>query len=73
MLNFWQSAGRWAIDGVNERAKVIDQEPLLDNALDPYVFVKEAYFQQQLYRIHDGNPPLEEDEELLEEFLDEIE
>lgn len=73
LLNFWQRAGRWALDGVNDRSKLIEQEALLDNALDPYVFVKEAYFQQQRFRFYDGNPPLEDDDEFLEEFLDEIE
>ncbi|WP_417586007.1 VacJ family lipoprotein [Nitrincola sp.] len=73
-LNLWQKAAHWALDGLSTRAKLVDQEPILDNSLDPYVFVKEGYYQYIAYNLYDGNPPIEEDDdELLEEYLDEIE
>lgn len=73
LFNFWQRAGLWALDGLSVRSKLIDQEALLDNALDPYVFTKEAYFQYVEYQLYDGNlPEKEEEDDLLEEYLDEI-
>ncbi|TKB55552.1 VacJ family lipoprotein [Ferrimonas aestuarii] len=72
-FTFWQSAARWALDGLSTRSKLIGQEAILDNSLDPYSFVKEGYYQYVAYSIYDGNPPIQEDdEELLEEYLDEL-
>ncbi len=42
---------------VNERA---DDDPLArvrEKAIDPYLFVREAYLERRQYLIHDGNPP----------------
>lgn len=59
---------------LDSRAAAIDQERLLDNALDPYTFVKEAYFQYMDYKVYDGNvPSKQDDDELLEEYLLELE
>jgi phospholipid-binding lipoprotein MlaA len=42
---------------VNLRARAIDAESFLNSAYDPYVFLRDAYRQQRLYDIYDGNPP----------------
>jgi phospholipid-binding lipoprotein MlaA len=60
------------IKAVYTRADLIQTEQLLYDSIDSYSFVKEAYYQNQNFKIHDGNPPLEEEEEFSEEFLDEI-
>ncbi|MDQ6647226.1 MAG: VacJ family lipoprotein [Pseudomonadota bacterium] len=39
------------------RARAIDAEGFLQSAYDPYVFIRDAYRQQRLYEIYDGNPP----------------
>ncbi len=39
------------------RARAIDAEGFLQSAYDPYVFIRDAYRQQTLYQIYDGNPP----------------
>lgn len=44
---------------VTLRSRGIDAESFLDSAYDPYVFVRDAYRQQRLYQIYDGNPPAE--------------
>lgn len=41
------------------RARAIDAEGFLQSAYDPYVFIRDAYRQQRLYQIYDGNPPVE--------------
>ncbi|HEY8585774.1 MAG TPA: VacJ family lipoprotein [Rhodanobacter sp.] len=44
---------------VTIRSRAIDAESFLQSAYDPYVFIRDAYRQQRLYKIYDGNPPLE--------------
>ncbi|WP_266157423.1 MlaA family lipoprotein [Dyella silvatica] len=42
---------------VTLRARAIDAESFLQSAYDPYAFLRDAYRQQRLYMIYDGNPP----------------
>jgi phospholipid-binding lipoprotein MlaA len=73
-LTMWQSALKWGLNSLHNRAEAIDRERLLDNALDPYAFVKDAYFQHVDYKVYDGNvPTTQEDDELLDEFMEELE
>lgn len=44
---------------VTIRSRAIDAESFLQSAYDPYVFIRDAYRQQRLYKIYDGNPPVE--------------
>jgi phospholipid-binding lipoprotein MlaA len=44
---------------ITVRARAIDAESYLKSAYDPYVFIRDAYRQQRLYEIYDGNPPAE--------------
>ena len=39
------------------RSRAIDAESFLQSAYDPYVFIRDAYRQQRLYKLYDGNPP----------------
>lgn len=49
-----------SVDIVDTRARLIPAIRLRDQtALDPYVFTREAYFQQRLNLIYDGDPPLQ--------------
>jgi phospholipid-binding lipoprotein MlaA len=60
------------VDIVDTRARLTPAIKLRDEmAFDPYIFTREAYLQQRLNLIHDGNPPLQEleDLDLLEEEL----
>lgn len=43
---------------VTLRSRGIDAESFLQSAYDPYVFIRDAYRQQRLYKIYDGNPPM---------------
>ncbi len=76
LLGFWPSLTRWAIEGMETRIQLIEQEDMLNEAIDPYIFVKNAYFQNMEYKVFDGNPPEKvnkEEEADLEDFLDEFE
>ena len=42
---------------VTLRARAIDAEGYLKSAYDPYVFLRDAYRQQRIYELYDGNPP----------------
>ena len=48
-----------ALYAVNRRAELTDAIEVRDQALDPYVFTREAYRQRREFLIHDANPPLD--------------
>ncbi|WP_125564103.1 MlaA family lipoprotein [Pseudoalteromonas rubra] len=63
----------FALRAVEARASLMSQEKLLNESLDPYIFFKDVYLQRQLYELHDGNPPIEEEpEEFDEDFLENL-
>ena len=41
-------------------------------AVEPYLFTREAYLHRRNFLIHDGNPPVEDDE-FLDEIFDDLE
>lgn len=43
---------------IDKRKRLLELDPLLEEALDEYVFVRDAYLQRRNYLVHDGNPPL---------------
>jgi phospholipid-binding lipoprotein MlaA len=63
----------FALKAVEARASLMSQEGLLNDSLDPYLFIKDIYFQRQLYELHDGNPPIKaEPEDFDEDFLESL-
>ena len=67
---------RWAVELLEARASLMEQEQQLDASLDPYAFVKSAYFQNKEFRVTDGKSSEnddfdEEDFEAFEDFLNE--
>ncbi|BBN81144.1 hypothetical protein PA25_11290 [Pseudoalteromonas sp. A25] len=68
-----QTIGLFAIKVLEARASLMAQEKLLEESLDPYIFVKDVYFQRQLYELYDGNPPIkEEPTDFDEDFLENL-
>jgi phospholipid-binding lipoprotein MlaA len=49
---------------INTRARLLGTDSAIENALDPYLFVRDAYLQRREFLIYDGQPP----EEDLEDF-----
>lgn len=45
------------LEGIDTRAQLLDLQKQIDNAYDPYVFVRDAYLQHRQFLIFDGNPP----------------
>ena len=61
---------RFAVTALEGRAALIDQEGQLEQSLDPYSFVKNAYFQNLEYRVTDGKSG---EKVIKQEELDEFE
>jgi phospholipid-binding lipoprotein MlaA len=56
-----------ALNAINTRANLLDASRIVEEAaLDPYSFVREAYRQNRIYKIYDGNPPIKVEEENLD-------
>jgi phospholipid-binding lipoprotein MlaA len=48
---------------VSLRADLLEASKILETAaLDPYVFVRDAYLQRRRNLVYDGNPPPDEDD-----------
>ena len=65
---------RWYGTGlrlVNTRARLLDLDEVLELQPDKYLFLRETYRQQREAAIYDGAPPVEDDDDLLDELLDE--
>jgi phospholipid-binding lipoprotein MlaA len=72
LLSVPESIIKLGVKAIYTRADLLQQESMINSSTDSYIFVKEVYFQNQNFKIHDGNPPLEEEEEFDDAFLDEI-
>jgi phospholipid-binding lipoprotein MlaA len=83
-FNFWQNAAVWGLNGLSVREGLMGQEILIDQSLDPYTFVKEAYLQYEEFKFNNNTESSDEfiklkqqqsqqqTEEDLSGFLDEI-
>ena len=83
-LTVWQSGVVWGINGLSLRGSFLGQEILIDQSLDPYTFVKEAYIQSELFNANKNNDISndfielneeslqQQDDEDLSDFMDEI-
>lgn len=83
-LSFGEEFALDTLDGLDARESLLGQEVLLEQSLDPYLFVKDAYIQYQAFQFNGSdsgeNQLLEQDSEFLEEeddfdfdeFMDEI-
>jgi len=84
-LSFEQEVGIDVLDGLDKRESLLGQEPLLEQSLDPYLFVKDSYIQYEAFKFYANGEDMklfmqenatsaEEDLEIdLDEFMDEIE
>jgi phospholipid-binding lipoprotein MlaA len=77
----WYDAGNeryfsLAVYLVDKRAGLLQLDRLVNEAYDPYAFVRDAYLQRRQYAVHDGDVPeeqLEDDSDWAEEALREDE
>lgn len=55
---------------INLRANLLSYDELLEGSADPYVTMRETFLQNLKFRIYDGDPPVEDDDEFYDEFLE---
>ena len=55
---------------IDLRYRLLTASRFLEDSTDPYITTRESYLQNRVYEIHDGDPPVEEDD-LFDEFFDE--
>ncbi|WBM71816.1 phospholipid-binding lipoprotein MlaA [Buttiauxella sp. WJP83] len=53
-LTWWMSLGKWTLEGIETRAQLLDSEGLLKQSSDPYILVREAYFQRHDFQANGG-------------------
>ncbi|WP_115719154.1 MlaA family lipoprotein [Gallaecimonas mangrovi] len=72
LLNFTEKAIRWGIEGIDDRAKLIPQEGLINQSVDPYSFIREAYFQKEYFdTFGQPMPQPKQDDFDIDKYLDE--
>lgn len=62
--------GLWIIRGIDTRARYLDQDAELNNAFDPYVLMRDVWWQNRQYQIYDGDPPMMDYDLYLEDDLE---
>jgi phospholipid-binding lipoprotein MlaA len=73
LLNFWAGLGKWALEGMESRAALVNQEVMLENSPDPYALTRDAYLQRQDFKAEIEVEEYNEDEEAyLDEYLEEF-
>ena len=72
---WYVNAVHFALSGIHARAALIEQEGLVDNAIDPYVQTRDFYLMYQQGQVNKAmgiDAPVLKEENLDDEFLDEI-
>ncbi len=59
------------LDLLDKRAGLLEFDSQLEDSIDEYAFVRDAYLQNRQFRVYDGNPPEDEEDWLDEECLEE--
>lgn len=75
---FWSWVGgpwslvKYGVQAVDKRSKTLDQTELLNQAQDPYVTFREAYYQNLEFKVNDGKVKESSQKELSDDVLKEI-
>jgi len=64
----WVTYGIWGVYLVNTRADLLSLDDTIQQAFDPYVFIRDAYLQHRAYLISDGK--VTDDEPLVDPDAD---
>lgn len=59
--------GLWMFRGIDTRARYLDQDSELKSAYDPYVLMRDVWWQNRQYQIYDGDPPMRDYDLYLED------
>jgi phospholipid-binding lipoprotein MlaA len=69
--NNYVSYSLWGLGVLDARYRLLPQDKLLDEAYDPYAFLRNAYLQRREYLVHDGKLTDEQRRQQEQEQLDE--
>lgn len=53
-LTFWMSISKWVIESIETRAHLLDTDGLLRHSSNPYIIMREAYFQHHDFIANDA-------------------
>ncbi|ELN2736486.1 TPA: phospholipid-binding lipoprotein MlaA [Pluralibacter gergoviae] len=59
-LTLPMTIGKWMVEGIETRAQLLDSDGLLKQSSDPYIMVREAYFQKHDFIANGGKVSTEE-------------
>ncbi|MDD5867775.1 MAG: VacJ family lipoprotein [Succinatimonas sp.] len=71
-FNVWTSAALHVVEAIDIRARLIDQEELIDKSVDPYAQMRQIYLMYQEGQVNPEASMEVKKDENVEEFLDEI-
>ncbi|MGL4205440.1 MAG: MlaA family lipoprotein, partial [Aeromonadaceae bacterium] len=75
-MTFAMRATHWVVSGLDSRSRLVDQEAVLDNSLDPYLSSKDFYLQYEEAKVQEGRAPShssgQSDDAELDRYMDEI-
>jgi len=63
LLNFWPSAGLFAVEAVDTRYRLLSTDAVLDAAYDRYAFIRNAYLQRRQFMVTGSSASKEEEDE----------
>lgn len=69
-LTFWMSAGKWMLEGIETRSQLLDSDGLIRNSPDPYIFMREAYFQHNDFKATGDSTGGLNDDDIKDELKD---
>lgn len=72
-LHGYDEWGLLIFRGIDRRAMYLDQDAELNDAYDPYVLMRDVWWQNRQYQIYDGDPPMMDYDLYLEDYADEEE
>ncbi len=72
-LNIWASLGKWAFEGMETRAALVNQEVLLESSPDSYSFTRSAYLQRRDFtaEVETKTEIDESEEDYLDAYMEE--
>lgn len=59
-FNLYVTIARFTVRGLEQRLELREVEPMLENSLDEYAFVRDVYFSYWQDKVYDGDPPRED-------------
>jgi phospholipid-binding lipoprotein MlaA len=64
----------YALEIIDTRAQLLPVDDIIDQAaLDPYIYIRDAWLQRRRSLVHDGNPPPDKGDEEIDIFADDEE